>query len=55
LVKIPVEALRFVRHLRLVHRKQAALSHAAIAFLNVVRSFSSDRGWPFEFRVERAG
>ncbi len=54
LVKIPVEALRFERHLRLLHRKQATLSHAAIAFLKVVRAFAADEGWPFEFRVERS-
>ena len=55
LVRVPVEALRFERHLRLVHRKQAALSHAAIAFLKVVRSLASDSGWPYEFRAERSG
>jgi hypothetical protein len=52
---VPVEALRFERHLRLVHRKQANLSHAALAFLKVVRSLSLERGSPYEFRVERAG
>ena len=55
LVQVPVEALRFERHLRLVHRKQANLSHAAIAFLKVVRSLSLERGSPYEFRVERTG
>ncbi len=55
LVRVPVEALRFERHLRLVHRKQASLSHAAIAFLKVVRALASDSGWPYEFRVERSG
>lgn len=55
LVRVSVEALRFERHLRLVHRKRAALSHAAIAFLKVVRSLASEQGWPFEFRVERPG
>jgi len=55
LVHVPVEALRFERHLRLVHRKQANLSHAALAFLKVVRSLSLERGSPYEFRVERAG
>jgi DNA-binding transcriptional LysR family regulator len=55
LVRVPVEALRFERHLRLVHRKQASLSHAAIAFLKVVRTLASDSGWPYEFRVERSG
>jgi DNA-binding transcriptional LysR family regulator len=55
LVQVPVEALRFERHLRLVHRKQANLSHAALAFLKVVRSLSLERGSPYEFRIERAG
>ena len=55
LVQIPVESLRFERHLRLVHRKQANLSHAAQAFLKVVRSVSLERGSPYEFRVERVG
>ena len=32
LEKVPVEALRFERHIRLVHRRQATLSHAAAAF-----------------------
>jgi DNA-binding transcriptional LysR family regulator len=54
LVQVPVEALRFERHLRVVHRKQANLSHAAQAFLKVVRSVSLERGSPYEFRVERA-
>jgi DNA-binding transcriptional LysR family regulator len=55
LVQVPVEALRFERHLRLVHRKHANLSHAAVAFLKVVRSLSLERGLPYEFRVERNG
>jgi DNA-binding transcriptional LysR family regulator len=55
LVQVPVDALRFERHLRLVHRKRANLSHAAIAFLKVVRSLSLERGAPYEFRVERGG
>ena len=55
LVKVPVEALRFERHLRLVHRKQATLSHAAIAFLKVVRALALERGLPYEFRVEERG
>jgi DNA-binding transcriptional LysR family regulator len=53
LVTVPVENLRFERQLRLVHRKQANLSHAAAAFLKVVRSLSMERGAPYEFRVER--
>jgi DNA-binding transcriptional LysR family regulator len=53
LVTVPVENLRFERQLRLVHRKQANLSHAAAAFLKVVRALSAERGTPYEFRVER--
>jgi DNA-binding transcriptional LysR family regulator len=55
LVQVRVEALRFERQLRLVHRKHANLSHAATAFLKVVRSLSLERGSPYEFRVERSG
>jgi DNA-binding transcriptional LysR family regulator len=55
LVQVPVDALRFERHLRLVHRRRANLSHAANAFLKVVRSLSLERGSPYEFRVERSG
>jgi DNA-binding transcriptional LysR family regulator len=53
LVQVPVEGLRLERHLRLVHRKRANLSHAAAAFLKVVRSLAQERGAPYEFRVER--
>jgi DNA-binding transcriptional LysR family regulator len=55
LVQVRVEALRFERQLRLVHRRQANLSHAAAAFLKVARSLSQERGSPYEFRVERSG
>jgi DNA-binding transcriptional LysR family regulator len=55
LVRVAVEALSFKRHLRLVHRKRANLSHAAMAFLKVVRSLSLERGLPYEFRVEETG
>jgi DNA-binding transcriptional LysR family regulator len=55
LMKVPVEALRFERHIRLVHRRQATLSHAAAAFLKVVRALAAEVGSPFEFRIERAG
>lgn len=55
LVQVPVEALSFERHLRLLYRKEANLSHAAVAFLKVVRAMSVERGLPYEFRVERAG
>lgn len=52
LVKIPVKELQIERNLRLVHRRQANLSHAAKAFLEVIRTLASDRGAPFQFREE---
>jgi DNA-binding transcriptional LysR family regulator len=52
LVKIPVTELRFDRMLRLVHRRGAKLSHAAAAFLKVVRAMAVERGAPFLFQVE---
>src|SRR5450755_469906 len=55
LVKVPVPELRFDRHLWLIHRKQATLSHAATAFLKVVRSLASSRGAPFQYHIERGG
>lgn len=54
LVRVPVEALRFERHIRLVHRKRASLSHAAAAFLKVVRELAGEAGEPYGFRVERS-
>nr|WP_114210600.1 LysR family transcriptional regulator [Acidisarcina polymorpha] len=47
LVRIPVKELQIERTLRLVHRKQAILSHAGLAFLEVIRWFAQDRGAPF--------
>lgn len=55
LIRIPVEGLRFERQLRLIQRRQAPPSHAASAFLNVVRSLAVDPGPPFEYRVETSG
>jgi DNA-binding transcriptional LysR family regulator len=52
LVKVPVTELRFDRLLRLVHRRGASLSHAATAFLKVVRAMALDRGSPFLFEPE---
>lgn len=53
LVRVPVENLRFERHLRLIQRRQASLSHAAAAFMKVVRTLARDPGPPFEYRPER--
>ncbi len=55
LIKVPVPELRFDRHLWLVHRRQATLSHAATAFLKVVRGLATDRGAPFQYHIERGG
>jgi DNA-binding transcriptional LysR family regulator len=54
LVKVPVKELQIERTLRLVHRKQANLSHAAMGFLEAVRSLALDRGAPFQFEPEGA-
>ena len=52
LVKIPVKELQIQRTLRLVHRRQANLSHAGVAFLEVIRGLAEDRGAPFQFKEE---
>ena len=53
LVRVPVKELRFERKLRLVYRRRASLSHAAVAFLGAVRSLAQDRGAPFIFQEEK--
>lgn len=53
LVKVPVPELRIERHLRLVHRRKAALSYAALAFLKAVRAFAAEKRAPFHFQPER--
>lgn len=55
LVQIPVDELEMRRVLRLVHRRQTTLSHAARAFLRTLRSLAKHQGPPFYFHVERAG
>lgn len=54
LVQVAVPELKITRRLWLVHRAQAALSHAGVAFLEVVRTLASERGQPFSCRVEPA-
>jgi DNA-binding transcriptional LysR family regulator len=51
---IPVPELQMERKLRLVYRKQAALSHAARAFLGVVEKHATTHGDPFFFQPESA-
>ncbi len=53
LVAVPVPELHFERKLRLVYRKQAALTHAARAFLKVVEDHAAREGDPFCFIAER--
>jgi len=53
LVAVPVDELEFRRLLRLVHRRNANLSYAATAFLQVVRSMATDHGAPFHYQIER--
>ena len=55
LVRVPVDELEMRRVLRLVHRRQAALSYAAKAFLRTVRTLALEKGPPFHYQVERAG
>jgi hypothetical protein len=42
------------RKLRLLYRRQAALSHAGRAFLKVVEEHAAKEGDPFCFVAERA-
>ena len=53
LVRVPVDELEMRRVLRLVHRRQAALSYAAKAFLRTVRTLALEKGPPFHYQVER--
>ena len=49
LVRVEVPELEMVRRLRLVYRRQATLSHAAVAFLKVVEAYAGLHGDPFCF------
>jgi DNA-binding transcriptional LysR family regulator len=53
LVKIPIQELQIERKLRLVYRRQASLSHAALAFLKVVEAYADAHGDPYCFQQER--
>jgi DNA-binding transcriptional LysR family regulator len=54
LVQVAVPELKIARPLWLVHRAQAMLSHAGLAFLDVVSTLAAERGHPFSWRVEQA-
>ncbi len=53
LVGVAVDELRLRRVLRLVHRRDANLSHAAMGFLRVVREMARRERAPYAFQVER--
>jgi DNA-binding transcriptional LysR family regulator len=53
LVPIRVKELQTERKLRLVYRRQATLSHAALAFLRIVERYSAAHGEPYSFLPER--
>jgi DNA-binding transcriptional LysR family regulator len=53
LVRVDVPELQTERKLRLVYRKQANLSHAALAFLKVVETYAAAHGDPYCFQAER--
>jgi len=48
-----VKELQLERKLRLVYRRQASLSHVAVAFLKVVEAYAAAHGDPYSFHVER--
>jgi DNA-binding transcriptional LysR family regulator len=53
LVRVKIPELQIERRLRLVHRRQASLSHAALAFLKVVEAYAAAHGDPYCFQPER--
>jgi DNA-binding transcriptional LysR family regulator len=55
LVRIAAPELRVERHLRVVHRRRAALSYAAQAFLKAARAFAAEKRAPYRFQMERSG
>jgi len=55
LVRIPVQELRVHRHLRLIYRKSAALSHAGRAFLKIAESVAETQGGRYRFERARQG
>jgi DNA-binding transcriptional LysR family regulator len=55
LVRVRVRELQLERRLRLVYRRQASLSHVAVAFLKVVEAYAATHGDPYCFQAERAG
>jgi DNA-binding transcriptional LysR family regulator len=54
LVRVHVKELQMERKLRLVHRKEANLSHAAMAFLQAVKEYADTTGGAYCYVPERA-
>ncbi len=54
LVRVTVTELQLERKLRLVYRREAALSHAAIGFLKEVEAYASSMGGAYLYEPERA-
>ncbi|HWR15986.1 MAG TPA: LysR family transcriptional regulator [Terriglobales bacterium] len=53
LVRVPCRDLVFERKVRLVYRKNATLSHAARAFMDIAQSFAEREGGRYMFQQER--
>jgi len=53
LVRIQVRELNFHRKLRLVYRKEATLSHAGRAFLQVAEAVAGEKKGQYRFLRER--
>ena len=51
LVRIRVKELQMERKLRLVYRRHATLSHAAVAFLKVVEGYATAHGDPYTYQA----
>jgi hypothetical protein len=51
LVRVAVRELQIERKLRLVYRRQASLSHAALAFLKVVEAYAALHGDPYAYKA----
>ena len=49
LVRVRIQELQIERRLRLVYRRQASLSHAALAFLKVVEAYAATHGDPYAY------
>ena len=51
LARVRVKELQIERKLRLVYRRQASLSHAALAFLKVVEAYAAAHGNPYRYQA----